>query len=327
MMSLSARAGGVQPGNPDGIVESTRRSKTMEDMDKIKMDLLNAGYKIDELSQWKSQRLMDPQHALRESELHPVEHSVQLLKTNAQVQQETAKRKQAEKQLRSCRTQVRTLTSELRLSEERERHRLAQDLHDTVAQCLAGCRFKLESLQADLPDGARHTRVGECIDFIDQAIKQTRLLMFEFYPWILDESGLETTLRSLAHRVQEAHGIQVECTGDGTTDTLGRDLRVLLFRTIRELLINVVKHAQARHVTISISSANNQIRINVVDDGIGFDTACLADEQAKKNGFGLISIRERLGRLGGRLKLISNPGQGTRAAVVIPGAMESKSNE
>ncbi len=295
----------------------------MENSDKIKMDLLNARYKIDELNQWKSQPLMESQPALRESKLTVVEHSVRLLKAKAQVQQETAKCKQAAKQLRSCRNQVRALASELRLSEERERQRLAQDLHDTVAQCLAGCRFKLESLQTDLPDGTRHMRVGECLDFIDQAIKQTRLLMFEFYPWILDESGLEATLRSLAHRIQEAHGIQVECIGDGTTDTLGRDLRVLLFRTIRELLINVVKHAQARHVTISISSAGNQIRINVVDDGIGFDVAGLADEQAIKNGFGLISIRERLGRLGGRLNLISKPGQGTRAAVVIPGAMES----
>jgi signal transduction histidine kinase len=299
----------------------------MENTDKIKMDPRNAGCEIDDLNQWKSQPPMESHHTLRESDLDMVEHTVQMLKAKAQVQQETAKRKQAEKQLRSCRNKVSALTSELRLSEERERHRLAQDLHDTVAQCLASCRFKLESLQTDLPEGTRHTRVDECIDFIDQAIKQTRLLMFEFYPWILDESGLEATLRSLAHRVQEAHGIQVECIGDGTTDTLGRDLRVLLFRTIRELLINVVKHAQARHVTISISSANNHIRINVVDDGIGFNIAGPSDERAKKNGFGLISIRERLARLGGRLNLTSNPGQGTRAAVVIPRAMESKSNE
>lgn len=296
----------------------------MEIADKIKMNLLTAGYKFDELNPWKSRGPMEPRYALRDPELDKLRHTVQLLKAKAQVQQETAKRKEAEQQLRSCRNQVRALASELRLSEERERHRLAQDLHDTVAQCLAGCRLKLESLQADLPDGARQTRVGECIDFIDQAIKQTRLLMFEFYPWILDESGLETTLHSLAHRVQEAHGIQIECIGDGTTDTLKRDLRVLLFRTIRELLINVVKHARAQHVTISLNSANNQIRIDVVDDGIGFNTAGLADAQDKKNGFGLISIREGLGLLGGRLDLISNPGQGTRAVVVIPGGQAAK---
>jgi len=299
----------------------------MENMDKIKMDLLNAGYKFDELNRWKQQRPMRMRSALPEPDLHTLELIVQLLKATAQVQRETAKRKQAEKQLRSCRNQVRALTSELQLSEERERHRLAQDLHDTVAQCLAGCRFKLESLQADLPADTRPAQVDECIDFIDQAIKQTRLLMFEFYPWILDESGLETTLRSLAHRIQEVHGIQVECSGDGTTNVLGKDLRVLLFRTIRELVINVVKHAQARHVTISITSAKDQIRINVVDDGIGFNIAGMVDTQAEKNGFGLVSIRERLGQVGGRLDLTSHPGQGTCAAVLIPAAMESNLSE
>jgi len=299
----------------------------MENMDKIKMDLLNAGYKIDKLNRGEHQHPMELKHSFREPDLYMLGLNVQLLKAKAQVQREAAKRKQTEKQLRSCRSQVRALTSQLQLSEERERRRLAQDLHDTVAQCLAGCRFKLESLQADLPAGIRHAQVDECIDFIDQAIKQTRLLMFEFYPWILDESGLETTLRSLAHRVQEAHGIQVDCRGDGTTDTLGKDLRDLLFRTIRELVINVVKHAQARHVTISITSANNQIRINVADDGIGFNIAAIGDMQAEKNGFGLVSIRQRLGQVGGRLDLTSHPGHGTCAAVVIPAAMESNLSE
>jgi signal transduction histidine kinase len=211
------------------------------------------------------------------------------------------------------------------MTEERERHRLAQDLHDTVAQCLAGCRYKLETLQADSVVGSRHGQVDECIDFIDQAIKQTRLLMFEYYPRILDESGLETALRSLAQRVQQAHGIQIECIGDGTTDSLGKDLRVLLFRAIRELLINVVKHAKAEHATISIRSAKNQIRVNVADDGIGFDIAGIVDQQEMKNGFGIFSIRERVGRLGGRLELISRPGKGTRAAVEIPGQWNQNS--
>jgi len=294
----------------------------MENTEKIKNDLLNAGPEIDELNQWKTQSgqtLMGRQHAFSEPDLHALELTSLLLRAKAQLQRETAKRKQAEKKLRTCRNHVRVLTSELALTEERLRQQLAQDLHDTVAQCLAACRYKLETLQANTASGSRTAQLGDCIDSLDQAVKQTRLLMFEVYPWTLHESGLETTLRSLAHRVHEAHGLQVECIGDGTSDTLDQNLRVLLFRTIRELVINVVKHAQARHVTISISSAKNQVRINVVDDGIGFDIAGIADETEKKNGFGLFSIRERLDRLGGRLDLISHPGKGTHAAVVVPG--------
>jgi signal transduction histidine kinase len=289
----------------------------MENTDKFEHDLQNAKYKINELSQWKRPQAMKRQSVFHEPDQDTQEFASQLLKVTAQLQQETAKREQTEKKLHTCQTRVRRLASKLQLSEERERQRLAQDLHDTVAQCLAGCRFKLESLQADLPSGTPHIQVNECLDFIDQAIKQTRLLMFEFYPWTLAESGLETTLRSLAHRVQQVHGIHVECIGDGTADTLDKELGILLFRTIRELVLNVVKHAKAQHVTISISSIRNRIRIIVVDDGVGFNIAGSTAKREKKDGFGLFSVRERLGQVGGRLNLISHLGQGTQAEIVI----------
>ena len=290
----------------------------MENTDNFEHDLLCAGHRIDALTQWQRLQTMKQQPGLYEPDLQTLALSIQLLKANAQMQREAAKRKQAENQLRACRNKVSVLEFDMQLSEERERHRIAQDLHDTVAQCLAGCRLKLEALQAHWPAGISSLQLDECIDFINQAIKQTRLLMFECYPWIQDESGLEATLRSLAHRIQEVHGIQVECYGDGSTDALGRDLSVLLFRTSRELLINVVKHAQAKHVSISIATADNQIRIDVVDDGIGFNIADINGKGIENSGFGLASIRERIGELGGRLDFSSSPGQGTTVSVVIP---------
>jgi signal transduction histidine kinase len=291
----------------------------MENADKIKNNLLNAGREEKRWMPQNRQTLAGTQPEFSKPDLHAVELAVQLLKAETRLQGETAKRKQAEKKLRTCQNRVRTLTAELVVTEERERHRLAQDLHDTVAQCLAGVRYKLETLQENTISSSGNAQVGDCIDFIDQAIKQTRLLMFECYPWILHESGLEATLRSLAQRVQEAYGIQVACIGDGTPDTLDRDLRILLFRSIRELLFNVIKHAKAKHATISINRAKKQICITVEDDGIGFNIAETLAEQENKNAFGLFSIRERLGRLGGRLDLISLPGEGTHASVVVPG--------
>ena len=283
--------------------------------------MINGGHKIDEMNRLISQSMQTrggTQHAFGTSDLHAVELAAQLLKAETQLQGESSKRKQAEKKLRTCQSRVRTLTAELLVTEERERRRLAQDLHDTVAQCLAGCRYKLETLQENMVSGSRSAQVDDCIEFIKQAIKQTRLLMFECYPWILHESGLEATFRNLAQRVQEAYGIQVACIGDGIPDTIDRNLRILLFRSIRELLFNVVKHARAKHVTISSSRAKNQICITVKDDGIGFNIAETLAEQENKNAFGLFSIRERLDRYGGRLDLISLPGEGTRASVVVP---------
>jgi signal transduction histidine kinase len=296
----------------------------MEHAAKIKTDRLYAGHQIDKAHHWQRipqnrQLPVAMQSAFIESDLQVVKLAVQLLKARTQLQRETARRKQVGIKLRTCRSRVRTLTSELLLTEERERRRLAQDLHDTVAQCLASCRYQLESLQANMVTSPYTAQVDNCIDIINQGIQQTRLLMFECYPWTLHEAGLVTTLCRLAHRVQETYGIQIECIGDGTPDTPDRDLRILLFRTIRELLLNVVKHAKAKHATIQIRRAKNRIHINVVDDGIGFDFAAIADKLNNENAFGLFSIRERLSLRGGRLDLISVPGKGTRAAVVVPG--------
>jgi signal transduction histidine kinase len=290
----------------------------MESADYFEYKLLRAGHGIDELTRLQRPQSIKRQDGFYEADMQTLALSIQLLKANAQMQRETARRKQTEKQLHACRNKVSVLASDLQLSEERERQRLAQDLHDTVAQCLAGCRLKLEALQAHLPVGIDALQLDECIDFIDQAIKQTRLLMFECYPWIQSESGLEATLRSLAHRIQEVHGIQVECRGDGSTDALGRELSVSLFRTARELLINVVKHAHAKHATITIVTADNQIHIDVVDDGIGFNITDIAGKGAENCGFGLASIRERIGELGGRLDFSSSPEHGTTVSVVIP---------
>ena len=183
----------------------------MENTDNFEHDLLCAGHRIDALTQWQRLQTMKQQPGLYEPDLQTLALSIQLLKANAQMQREAAKRKQAENQLRACRNKVSVLEFDMQLSEERERHRIAQDLHDTVAQCLAGCRLKLEALQAHWPAGISSLQLDECIDFIDQAIKQTRLLMFECYPWIQDESGLEAALRSLAHRIQEVHHIFPLC--------------------------------------------------------------------------------------------------------------------
>jgi len=281
-------------------------------------DRPDTGYKIYGPNLWRRPQDAKPQPVFHQPDMGTPALILELLKVKSQLQQETARRKQAEKKLRTRRSQVRALASKLQSSEEQLRHRLAQDLHDTVAQCLAGCRLKLETLQSDVSADFRPVLVDECVGFMDQAIKQTRLLMFECYPWILDESGIEASLRSLAHRVQEVHGIQVACHGDGSTGSLSRDLSVLLFRTVRELLINVVKHAQAKHATISIGAADNQIRICVQDDGIGFNTTDLSEKGDENSGFGLASIRERIGELGGRLDFASLPGQGTSVSVTIP---------
>lgn len=121
----------------------------------------------------------------------------------------------------------------------------------------------------------------------------------------------------LTEQIQEQHKIQIKVEADMQSRSMSEEVRVFLFKTTKELLINIVKHAQAQNAKISIRSDNNNIRVLVEDDGIGFYS--YKDKQISKgNGFGLFSIRERLKYLGGSFEIESKPGQGTRVTLVAP---------
>jgi len=144
-------------------------------------------------------------------------------------------------------------------------------------------------------------------------------LTFDLSSPILYELGFEAAVAVwLTEEVEEKHNIATEFEKDKQVKPLDDDVRVLLFRDVRELLINVVKHAQAKKVKVSVRKAGNQIHVCVEDDGWGFDPAKIRATAVKKGGFGLFSIRQRLEELGGELEIESAPGQGTRATLIAP---------
>jgi signal transduction histidine kinase len=143
-------------------------------------------------------------------------------------------------------------------------------------------------------------------------------LIFELSPPVLYQFGLEAAVESLAHHMQEQHGIRIDVTDDGQWKPLTEDMRILLFRAVQELLINVAKHAHARQVLISIGRDGDYIRITVVDDGVGFDLCEREPDAGRANGFGLFSINERLHQLHGYCEIHSKPGQGTQVTLMAP---------
>ena len=251
-------------------------------------------------------------NALEELSFQLSDRTAELKKAKVHLRQERGKRKGLQLTLRS-------LASELALTEERERRTLARDLHDSVAQSLALCKYYLEELE-NVPISRPHQRkVSETVALIDQALEQTRSLIFELSPPILHDLGLEAALRSLTTRMQHLHGIKIAYTYDGKSKKLPEDLSVLLFRAVRELLFNIVKHAKATQVTISLAKNHDQLKIEVEDDGIGFDPAEAARRlRGGGNGFGLFSVSERLQHLGGSFDISSRPGYGTRAILIAP---------
>ena len=228
-------------------------------------------------------------------------------------------RKRAEEKLRLYHEQLVALTLELSRTEARERRSIAIDLHDTVGQALAVAKIKVGLLQRAVPSGIIARDMDEVRSQLDQAIQYTRALTSELSPPTLYDFGLEAAVEDLATQIQERHALSVTVKRSGhARGELSEELRILLYRTIRELLMNVVKHAAASKASITIQNDDRQISIIVEDNGKGFETVKNELHPGRHGGFGLFSIRERLRLLGGRLEVDSTPGRGARVVVTAP---------
>ncbi len=232
--------------------------------------------------------------------------------------QDITERKRAEERLLAYQKELRSLVSELTLTEDQERKRIAADLHDRTGQALAVSKIKLGALRASASSTDIHKPLDELRGLFDQIIQDIRSLTFELSPPILYELELEAAAEWLTEQIQEEHGISIKFENDSEPKPLNNDVRVLLFRTLRELLINVVKHAHAHHAKVSIIRNDNDIQITVEDDGIGFDTSRTSLSGDRPPKLGLFQIRERLNLLGGRFLIVSTPKEGTRAVLTAP---------
>jgi PAS domain S-box-containing protein len=215
---------------------------------------------------------------------------------------------------------LRMLATELNLTEQRERKRLAGELHDYLAQLLVVCRLNLGHVRrAGLPPKADKT-IKETEEVLNQALNYSRTLMAELSPPVLQEHGLPAGLKWLAEQM-ERHGLKVTVdVGDAADILLPQDSAMLLYQSVRELLMNALKHAESQNVSVHLDRRDGNLRIEVHDDGVGFDlaAAAAATPTAMSSKFGLFSLRERMRALGGWFHLESAPGKGTTATLALP---------
>lgn len=224
--------------------------------------------------------------------------------------------KRMEQKIKNYQNQLRVFASELSLTEERERRRIATELHDRIGQTLAMSRIKLKSLKNASFPNVENELLESVIFLIEQTIQDTRTLTFEISPTILYELGFEAAVEWLLEKLPAEYGIKASLLDDNHPKPLGDDVRILLFRAVRELLFNVIKHAHAKNISISISRGVQQIVVEVMDDGVGFDPDSL-HSPGRTAGFGLFSITERLGYLGGNISIHSDQA-GTHVTLVAP---------
>ncbi|MHC4739471.1 MAG: sensor histidine kinase [Planctomycetota bacterium] len=228
-------------------------------------------------------------------------------------------RKEAEKKLFEHQQQLKSLSSELLLAEERERRSIAIELHDRISQSLVIAKIKLDSLGEFVTSKDSGKVLKEVCDSLRQTIQDTRSLTFDLSCPILYELGFEMAVSEwLTEQIEKKNGIATKFRDDGKNKPLDNDISVLLFRTVRELLINVIKHAKAKHVTVSTRKVDNEIEVSVEDDGVGFKPPEVLSIPARIGRFGLFSIRERLEYLGGRIEIESGAGEGCKITVAAP---------
>jgi PAS domain S-box-containing protein len=229
-----------------------------------------------------------------------------------------SERKMAEQKLIDYQNRLKALTAELTLTEEKERRSFADYLHDQIGQQLCGLKLKVESLQSDISSTPASETLNNSLIIIEQIIQEIRFLTIELSPPILYQLGLEAALEWLSEKIHEQYGVIVTFEDDGKDKPIEDDVKILLFRAVRELLVNVAKHAQVQNAKVSIGRDDCHIRICVHDEGVGFDLLDRKSSNRENQGYGLFNITERLDQLGGHLKIESQPNRGTHLTIVAP---------
>jgi len=215
--------------------------------------------------------------------------------------------------------QLQVLASELTRTEQRERRRLAQILHDELQQTLYAARLSLGTLRSRVEEKSVLETIERVDELLSQSIAQSRSLTVQLSPPVLYEAGLAAALEWLGRHIHETCRLVVDVEVDPGIEAASEDLRILLFEATRELLFNVVKHARTGNARVTMTAADEgELQVVVSDDGAGFNPAEPKLGTAMATGFGLFSIRERLELLGGRMHVDATLGRGTRVTVSAP---------
>lgn len=247
-----------------------------------------------------------------------------LRKQNQYLESTISKLKKAEKvqkkninQIRTYQNKLKKLNSDLVLTEEKEKKAIAEYLHDGIGQTLSIAHIKLTSLFNENLNLKTKKIIDETSNMIDNAITDSRLLTYDLSPPILYELGLIPAIKWKLNQLEEKTNISTNFSSSKKVLDISGDSRILVYRSVCELLHNVIKHAEADLVNIEITQDKNNHYITVTDNGKGFDYR-KESRSSKPGGYGLFSIKERLDSINGGLVLKSDNKSGTSAKLIVP---------
>jgi signal transduction histidine kinase len=208
---------------------------------------------------------------------------------------------------------MRMLSGRLVTAQEEERRRIARELHDEIGQILTVVKINLESLR----EPARATAgIDTCVQNVDRAIQQARALALDLRPATLDHVGLPAALRWFVDQIPagrpQTHLAVEECEGK----PLSAEVKTAAFRVAQEAVTNVLRHARARNVWVSLAGGRSSLELTVRDDGLGFDVGTV--RRSPSASFGLSSMEERVRLVGGQFEIDTSPGAGTKVRARFP---------
>ena len=210
-------------------------------------------------------------------------------------------------------TEVRRLEAEARRAEEEERRRIGRELHDETGQSLMLLRLQLEMLEKQA-EGPVAARLKEAREGVEHTVIELRRLIAALSPTVLERLGIAEAVRHLAGHFRRSHPAGVRLRIQGPTESIPRQMQDVIYRATQECLQNIARHSQATAVNLSLTAADQIIRLRVTDNGNGFRQGAAL----KPMSFGLEGIRERAALAGGTVKIQAAPGKGTAVVLELP---------
>jgi len=258
---------------------------------------------------------LEAAEALRVVLLENLLKTIDVTRRESELEAARAMAEELERRVAQRTGQIHVLASDLEAVEDRERRQIARDLHDDLGQTLAAARIRLAALcddrRADVQSKARE--VGALIDVASRSI---RSLAAQLAPAVLNELGISAALDWLGEEMERTFSLRVTVVDDGNPKPLNQVARSIVYRAVRELLINVAKHAGTDSATVESECRGGDLLIRVTDNGKGYDPGMVTTRPQR--GLGLISIKERLSLIGGTLEIRTALGVGARSVLTVP---------
>lgn len=232
----------------------------------------------------------------------------------ASIGEDITDRNRVAAELHASRQELAVLSRQLIATQEEERRRLARELHDEIGQVLTAVYYDLITLKT-ARDPIAPSRWDDSLAIVNRAVQQVRNLSLDLRPSLLDDLGLAPTVKWYADRLAQRAGLTIHLTAPPSAVELPAEVKIACFRVAQEAMTNVERHAHAKHVWIELFQSEEEVRLCIRDDGVGFDVTAARRRAARGGSLGLLGMKERVELIAGQIAIESARGQGATVQV------------